>query len=156
MLGDVTDKLNTSSIVGSPNVTITPNIRMDEKGILGSVYEYGKSVFESKLGGSNAMFGDLFSGGSFNLTSQMSQETAAMEQQRHADTEANTTRVKELTDAMTKLTENWKGGVINIPENATFTVPVNVDGETIANVTAPYLDVINAKNTDLDSKGVAY
>lgn len=156
MMDGVTDKFNSSSIVGSPQVTITPNIRMDEKGILGSVYEYGKSVFESKLGGSNAMFGDLFSGGSFNLTSQMSQETAAMEQQRHADTEANTTRVKELTDAMTKLTENWKGGVINIPENATFTVPVNVDGETIANVTAPYLDVINAKNTDLSNKGVAY
>jgi hypothetical protein len=102
------------------------------------------------------MFGNLFSGGSLDFTSHMSQETAAMEQQRHADTEANTTRVKELTDAMTKLTENWKGGVINIPENATFTVPVNVDGETIANVTAPYLDVINAKNTDLSTKGVAY
>ena len=154
--GKVTDSLNSKTVEGSPEFKITPNIRMDERGILGSVYDYGKSVFESKLGGSNAMFGDLFSGGSFNLTSQMSQETAAMEQQRHADSEANTTRVKELTDAMTKLTENWKGGVINIPENATFTVPVNVDGETIANVTAPYLDVINAKNTDLSNKGVAY
>lgn len=160
MMDGVTDKFNSSSIVGSPQVTITPNIRMDETGILGtlgSVYDYGKSVLESKMGtGSTNALMNMMSGGSLNVTSNMSQETAAMEQQRHADTEANTTRVKELTDAMTKLTENWKGGVINIPENATFTVPVNVDGETIANVTAPYLDVINAKNTDLSNKGVAY
>lgn len=92
----------------------------------------------------------------FNMTYNMSQESVDLENQRHADTEANTARVQKLTDAISALTDKWKGGIINIPENATFTVPVNVDGQTMAEVTAPYLDVINAKNTDLDSKGVAY
>ena len=84
----------------------------------------------------------------------MSQESADMEKQRHDDTEDNTKKVEALTEAITSLTSKWKGGIINIPENATFTVPVDVDGETIANVTAPYLDVINANNVNYSNKGV--
>lgn len=92
----------------------------------------------------------------FNMTYNMSQESVALENQRHADTEANSAKVQKLTDAISALTDKWKGGIINIPENATFTVPVTVDGQAMAEVTAPYLDVINAKNTELSTKGVAY
>lgn len=155
MAGDITDKFNNMDLgTVSPTMEVSPDVHMDTDAIMANASPMNllKDAI-SKDQNSTNLFGSF--GNNFTMTTTMSQETAQMEQQRHADTEANTTRIKQLTDAMTRLTDNWKGGVINIPENATFTVPVTVDGETIAEVTAPYLDVINANNIDMTNKGVS-
>lgn len=135
----------------SPDITVEPNVKMDVDNIMRRMdpRERLKDAIMAKQGGTGF---DLSS--SLNLTTTMSQESADMEKQRHDDTEDNTKKVEALTEAITSLTNKWKGGIINIPENATFTVPVDVDGETIANVTAPYLDVINANNVNYSNKGV--
>ena len=45
--------------------------------------------------------------------------------------------------------------MINIPENATFSTQINLDGKTIADASAPYLDVINADKLVSAEKGYA-
>ena len=136
----------------SPDITVEPNVKMDVDDVMRRMdpRERLKDAIMAKQQGGTGF--DLSS--SLNLTTTMSQESADMEKQRHDDTEDNTKKVEALTEAITSLTSKWKGGIINIPENATFTVPVDVDGETIANVTAPYLDVINANNVNYANKGV--
>lgn len=69
------------------------------------------------------------------------------------------TKSNELTEKlngnMEKLVDSFKNGMINIPDNATFSTSINLDGRTIADATAPYLDVLNADRVADAERGVA-
>lgn len=93
-------------------------------------------------------------GNGFDTSSLFASSTAETDKMRQESEAANTLSLDNLTDSINKLSDKFDNGMINIPDNATFNVPVNIDGQTVANVTAPYLDVINGEKMDLESMGV--
>lgn len=101
---------------------------------------------------SNVLMDSL--GNGFDTSSLFASSTAETDKMRQESEAANTLSLDNLTDSINKLSDKFDNGMINIPDNATFNVPVNIDGQTVANVTAPYLDVINGEKMDLESMGV--
>lgn len=130
----------------TPTMTITPDANIDWTNV-DEAFKSPKDMFADKLSSK----GNFSS--SFDISAMLGQQNAELDAQRHADAEKNSAEISKLNDAITALTDKWQGGIINIPENATFSVPVNVDGQTIANVAAPYLDVISGDKMNLERAG---
>lgn len=134
-------------------IDIIPDVSIDQGNIEKQLSDFGyKSFLSTKT---FKMESEPLDFSQFTATSTaLSDRNAELETQRHADVEQNNLKIQALNDTISKLTESFENGIINIPDNATFTVPVTVDGETIANVTAPYLDVINGEKMNLERSGV--
>ena len=136
------------------DIDILPNINIDEGHVERQLSDLGygghllNKVFKTETD-------DVLDFSQFTATSTaLSDRNAELEAQRHADSEQNNLMLQTLNDTISKLTDSFENGIINIPDNATFTVPVNVDGQTIANVAAPYLDVISGEKMNLERAGV--
>ena len=156
-IGDVMDTnladLSTKREVHT-DIDILPNINIDEGHVERQLSDLGygghllNKVFKTETD-------DVLDFSQFTATSTaLSDRNAELEAQRHADSEQNNLMLQTLNDTISKLTDSFENGIINIPDNATFTVPVNVDGQTIANVAAPYLDVISGEKMNLERAGV--
>ena len=91
---------------------------------------------------------------STNLADSLFNNTSSMESSNALQTRSNELTEK-LNTNMSKLVDSFKNGMINIPENATFSTQINLDGKTIADASAPYLDVINADKLVSAEKGYA-
>ena len=48
-----------------------------------------------------------------------------------------------------------KMGYLNNNSSSTISINLNVDGKTIANVVAPYSDIINGNRLNLSERGLA-
>lgn len=91
---------------------------------------------------------------STNLADSLFNNTSSMESSNALQTKSNELTEK-LNTNMSKLVKSFENGMINIPENATFSTQINLDGKTIADASAPYLDVINADKLVSAEKGYA-
>lgn len=132
----------------TPNFKITPDAEFDLTNVES---EYSDLDLDSAFADTNlaASFTDAM-----DFSSLLSNATAKSDEQRHADTEANNELLGTLNASIGALVDKLENGMINIPDNATFEVPVNIDGKAVANATAAYLDVINGQKLDLESRGV--
>lgn len=143
-LADDADSLDTTL---EPNITIDPNATVDTSGITNSLDNIDiDNIFSSaNLGGSFTE--------AMDFSALLGEATARSDAQRHADTEANNAILGDLNNNISDLVDRLENGMINIPDNATFNMPVYIDGEEVANATAPYLDVINGGKLDLANGG---
>lgn len=107
---------------------------------------------------SNAMSGDSTVGvdwkDKFAFTDVLAQN-ATQSSNLTSSTDTNNQLLTQLNDSINNLVDRLENGMINIPENATFSTQINLDGKTIADASAPYLDVINADKLVSAEKGYA-
>jgi hypothetical protein len=101
----------------------------------------------------NSLFGNFAS--SFDASAMLAGATAQNEADREAQEQRNNDMYSLLTENIAGLKDKLgDSNIITVPDNATFNIPVMIDGETTANATAPFLDIIAGTNLDLESKGV--
>lgn len=146
-MAELNDAMNPDNLDTDPNFDITGKLHIDTTEIENLNTSGLLDNFDI-----SASLGNMAS--SLNTSSMLASASADSDAQRHADTESNNAMLSALNDNISKLVDSFENGMINIPENATFNIPVIVDGQAMATATAPYLDVINGEKMELERKGV--